>query len=32
MFSLRQGSIDIPGGDGLNKGSNGNPPSANYPQ
>ncbi|WP_370390955.1 hypothetical protein [uncultured Winogradskyella sp.] len=32
MFSLRQGSIDIPGGDGLNKGSNGNPPSENYPQ
>ena len=32
IMSWRQGSNDIPGGDGLNKGSNGNPPSSNYPQ
>ncbi|MDT0558770.1 hypothetical protein RM697_08930 [Ichthyenterobacterium sp. W332] len=31
-FSTRQGVGDIPGGDGLNKGSGGVPPGANYPQ
>ena len=32
MFTLPQGSNDIPGANGLNLGSNGYPPSANYPQ
>jgi len=32
MFPIQLGSGDIPGGDGLNGGGNGEPPSANYPQ
>ena len=28
----RAGSGDIPGGDGMNGGDNGDPPAANYPQ
>ena len=33
FFNLkRAGSGDIPGGDGMNGGDNGDPPSANYPQ
>jgi len=31
-FSMRQGNPDIPGGNGLNGGREGNPPGANYPQ
>lgn len=31
-FNTRANSGDIPGGDGLNGGSNGHPPSSNYPQ
>lgn len=30
--AARAGSGDVPGGDPLNQGSGGNPPSANYPQ
>ena len=30
--SLKAGSSDIPGGNGLNGGDSGDPPSANYPQ
>lgn len=30
--SKRAGSGDIPGGNGMNGGDNGQPPSANYPQ
>ncbi len=32
LGSSLQGKGDISGGDGLNAGSDGNPPSANYPQ
>ena len=33
IFAFPQGGgMDIPGGDGLNHGGNGVPPSANYPQ
>ena len=32
MFSIKAGSGDIPGGDGLNFGQEGDPPGANYPQ
>jgi hypothetical protein len=32
MFTLPQGSNDIPGTNGLNHGENGMPPGANYPQ
>jgi hypothetical protein len=32
MFTLPQGSNDIPGANGLNKAGNGHPPGANYPQ
>ena len=32
MLAMQDGgSGDIPGGDGLNKGDNGDPPNANYP-
>lgn len=31
-FIFKRKGGDIPGGDGLNEGSNGYPPSANYPQ
>ncbi len=33
MITIPQGVVDdIPGGDGLNKGQQGDPPGANYPQ
>jgi hypothetical protein len=32
MFPIQIGSGDIPGGDGLNMGHDGIPPSSNYPQ
>lgn len=32
VISIQNGSPDIQGADGLNLGSNGYPPSANYPQ
>ena len=32
LINFRRASVDIPGGDGLNHGSPGDPPSANYPQ
>lgn len=32
FFTLPQGSGDLTGSDGLNFGSSGNPPGANYPQ
>ena len=32
LIVLPPGGNDIPGADGLNKGSEGEPPSANYPQ
>ncbi|TXE10831.1 hypothetical protein ES711_02705 [Gelidibacter salicanalis] len=31
-FSIADGSGDLPDGEGLDMGGNGNPPSANYPQ
>ncbi len=31
-ISIQGGGGDIPGGDGLNRGSHGDPPNANYPQ
>ncbi len=31
-FAAAAGNGDIPGGDGMNSGQSGNPPSANYPQ
>ncbi|WP_439151843.1 hypothetical protein [Winogradskyella sp.] len=32
LFTLPQGSNDIPGANGLNLGEDGHPPGANYPQ
>ena len=32
FFNFKRVGGDIPGGDGLNKGDDGQPPSANYPQ
>lgn len=32
MLYLQHGGDDIPGGNGLNKGDDGQPPGANYPQ
>ena len=32
FFNMKRAGGDIPGGDGLNDGMTGNPPSANYPQ
>ncbi|WP_223034221.1 hypothetical protein [Hanstruepera marina] len=32
LLNFKRVGGDIPGGDGLNKGDNGIPPSANYPQ